>query len=161
LLQKSASSDRLVRQERDKLTELSNSNLAAAVELNSAAFIRLQGLLPWVELHDERDVLWVFAGDTWPRNSVAWARFTPATAQNRVREILEKHLAAKVACNWIVGPISMPKDLHKHLSGLGFHCMIHCAGMACDLNCARPEPSVPKGITICQAQDVPLLQPVT
>src|SRR5262245_2797054 len=143
------------------LTELSNDNLRAAVELNSAAFIRLQGLLPWVELHDEDDVLWVFAGDTWPRNSVARARFTAAIARDRVREILQRHLAEKVACNWAVGPISMPTDLNKHLSAVGFRCMIHCAGMACDLKKPRRGPALPKGLTVSHAQEVPLLQAMT
>src|SRR5436190_23077427 len=104
--------------------------LAAAVELNSAEWIRRYRLLPWVRLHDELDVTWCFAGDTWPSNTVACARFTPNTAQKRVREILAHHWAHKVACNWILGPVSQPPTLGKHLRDNGFSCRIHCSGMA-------------------------------
>lgn len=44
------------------LTRLSDENLAAAVELNSAAHLRLQGRLPWVEFHDDVEVLEKFRG---------------------------------------------------------------------------------------------------
>src|SRR5437870_2478118 len=57
----------------------SERELAAAVELNHAESIRLEGCLPWVKLHDDGDALWIFAGDTWPRNTVARARFMPET----------------------------------------------------------------------------------
>ena len=127
------------------LTDLSTAALGAAVELNSAEWLRLEGKLHWVEFHDEADVIWMFAGDTWPRSTVAHARFTPATADRRIGEILERHLARKVACNWIVGPASQPADLGKHLRTHGFRCMIHCAGMACDLNdVLQPAPLPPR-----------------
>ena len=60
------------------LTDLSDENLATAVESNSCEWIRFQGRLPWVEFHDDADVYWLFAGDAWPRNTVAAAHFTPA-----------------------------------------------------------------------------------
>ena len=37
-------------------------------------------------LRSRRDALWLFAGDTWPRNNAALARFTPETAHRRVAE---------------------------------------------------------------------------
>src|SRR5947207_308412 len=104
----------------EALNDLSSENLAAAVERNSAEWIRLQGRLPWVEFHEEPDALWVMAGDTWPRNSVALARFTPATAAERILEILAPHLSRRVACNWIVGPVSEPADLSRQLRAHGF-----------------------------------------
>src|SRR5688500_71673 len=50
------------------LTDLSIEKLAGAVELNTAERLRLEGRLPWVDSHDDGDVLRIFAGDTWPRN---------------------------------------------------------------------------------------------
>src|SRR5947207_6601157 len=114
------------------LNDFSLEKLAAAVELNSAEWLRLESQLPWVEFHEDSDVLWMFAGDTWPRNTVALARFTSATADRRIKEILAHHLSRKVACNWIVGPVSAPANLSQHLRAHGFSCRIHCAGMACD-----------------------------
>ncbi len=140
------------------LTQLSDDNLAAAVEFNSAEWLRLQGRLPWVELHDDDDALWVFAGDTWPRNSVALASFSSATALRRIGEILAPHLRQKAACNWIVGPISRPSDLGQHLRAHDFRCMIHCAGMACDLDTLPPAPPVPEGVTVELVVEPPSLE---
>jgi GNAT superfamily N-acetyltransferase len=118
--------------------------LAAAVELNTAEWLRLKGGLPWVELHDEPDILWIFAGDTYPQNSAALARFTAATAHRRIGEILARHLERRVSCNWIVGPISQPTELPRHLRNHGFSCRIHCAGMACDLRAFGEAPAPSK-----------------
>src|SRR5262249_15652015 len=106
------------------LTALSKENLAAAVELNSAEHLRLEAHIPWVQFHEESDVLRVFTGDSWPRNTVALARFTPANADKCITKILDQHLQHKVACNWIVGPVSQPADLGKYLRGRGFSCRI-------------------------------------
>ena len=86
---------------------LSGESLADAVELNYAEWLRLQGRLPWVQFRDDGDALRLFAGDTWPRNNVALARFTAETASRRVGEILAPHLRRKVACNWVVGTVSL------------------------------------------------------
>ena len=140
---------------------LSDENLAAVVELNFAEWLRLQGRLPWVQLHDEGDALRLFAGDTWPRNNVALARFTPETAHRRVGEILAPHLRSKVACNWVVGPVSQPSDLGKHLRAHGFRCMIHCAGMGCDLDKLPPSPPSPDRVRVELVDQPPSLYPLT
>lgn len=143
------------------LTQLTDEKLAEAVELNNAEWLRLEGVLPWVEFHDDGDVLRVFAGDTWPRNSVALTRFTPESAHARVAEILAHHLKRKVACNWVVGPVSEPADLRKHLRAHGFRCMIHCAGMACDLNELLSTRSTLECARIELVAEAPSLQPLT
>jgi len=143
------------------LTDLTDEKLAAAVELNSAERLRLEGCLPWVEFHDDGDVIRVFAGDTWPSNTVALARFTTDTAEHRVAEILAPHLQKKVACNWIVGPVSQPADLGKHLRAYGFKCMIHCAGMACNLTKPPPSAPAPDGVSIALVDERPSLEPLT
>ena len=140
---------------------LADANLAVAVELNYAEWLRLQGKLPWVQFHDDGDALRLFAGDTWPQNSVALARFTPETASRRVAEILAPHLRRKVACNWVVGPVSQPSDLGKHLRAHGFRCMIHCAGMACDLNKSAPSFASPDRVKVELVGQPPSLYPLT
>jgi len=140
---------------------LSLEQLAAAVELNSAEWMRLEGRLSWVQLHDDPDVLWLFSGDSWPRNHVALARFTEATAHRRVGEILAPHLAAKADCNWIVGPVSRPADLNRHLKAHGFSCRIHCVAMACDLDALPPPPRMPGDVKINLVDEPPSLDPLT
>ena len=143
------------------LSDFSLEKLAAAVELNSAEWLRLESQLPWVEFHDDSDVMWMFAGDTWPRNTVALARFTAATANRRIEEVLAFHLARKAACNWIVGPVSAPPDLGRHLRAHGFSCRIHCAGMACDLSTFPSAPPLPPGGTVRLVDEPPMLVPLT
>jgi GNAT superfamily N-acetyltransferase len=143
------------------LSGLSDENLAAAVELNFAEWLRIQGRLPWVQFHDHGDALQLFAGDAWPRNYVALARFTSETAQRRVGELFAPHLRSKVACNWVVGPVSQPADLGKHLRAHGFRCMMHCAGMACDLNELPPSPSSPDRVLVELVDRPPSLYPLT
>src|SRR5439155_24017018 len=140
---------------------LSGESLADAVELNYAEWLRLQVRLPWVQFRDDGDALRLFAGDTWPQNSVALARFTPETASRRVAEILAPHLRRKVACNWVVGPVSQPSDLGKHLRAHVFRCMIHCAGMACDLNKSAPSFASPDRVKVELVGQPPSLYPLT
>ena len=141
--------------------KLSDKDLAAAVELNQAHWLRIEALMPWVHFRDDGDSLRVFAGDTWPRNRVALARFNSASVQQRVSEILAPHLKAKVACTWIVGPLSEPPDLEQHLRAQGFHCMIRCAGMARELKSLPPAPPEPPGVQIEPMDEPALLQPLT
>jgi GNAT superfamily N-acetyltransferase len=120
-------------------------DLPAVVELNSAEWLRLQGRLPWVQFHEDADALRVFTPEElWPRNSVALARFAADTARGRVSEILSFHLQHKAPCNWIVGPVSRPLDLGKHLRAHGFRCMLHSTAMACDL---RDSAKINRGLT--------------
>jgi GNAT superfamily N-acetyltransferase len=140
---------------------VSDVNLAAALELNYAEWLRLQGTLPWVQFHDDGDALRLFAGDTWPRNNVALARFTAETASRRVGEILAPHLRSKVACNWVVGPVSQPSDLGKHLRAHGLRCMIHCAGMACDLEHLPESPASPVRVKVELVDQPPSIYPLT
>src|SRR5437773_836259 len=138
-----------------------DAKLAVAVELSYAEWLRLEGKLPWVQFHDDGDALWLFAGDTWPRNNVALARFTPETACRRVGEILTPHLQSKVACNWVVGPLSQPPELGMRLRAHGFRCMIHCAGMACALDNLPPSFAAPDRVTVELVDRPPSLYPLT
>jgi GNAT superfamily N-acetyltransferase len=131
------------------------------VELNTAEWIRLKGRLPWVDWHDEGDVQWIFAGDTYPQNTVILARFSPGSSHRRVAEVLRPHLQHRVACNWIVGPVSQPSDLPHHLRTNGLSCRLHCSGMACDLGALPPPPPMPAGVTVELIDSLPALAPLT
>jgi len=140
---------------------LTDTSLAAAVELNAAEWVRLQGRLPWVEWHDDGDAQWVFAGNTYPRNSVALARFAPEAARRRINEIVEYHARRGAPCNWVTGSVSGPDSLPQELRASGFKCMIHCSGMACDLDRIR---KISKAAVTARLQPVEeglALQPLT
>jgi GNAT superfamily N-acetyltransferase len=143
------------------VTDLEDARLAAEVERNNAALLRFHGRCPWVELHEDNDVVWLFSGDSWPRNSVALARFTPKTANRRVGEILAHHLKQKVACNWVIGSCSAPADLPGHLRAHGFTCIVHCAAMARELDGGPPALRVPVGASIKWMDEPTVLEPLT
>ena len=145
----------------DSRTETFDAQLATAVETNCGEWLRLKGRLPWVELHEDEDALWIFAGDTYPGNSVALANFTSANVRRRLGEILDRHLKHKAACNWIVGASSRPTDLSRHLKEHGFSCRIHYAGMACDLGALGTPPSVPAGVAVVLEEAPSSLRPLT
>ncbi len=145
----------------DSKTQSFEEQLAAEVELNSADWLRLKGRFPWVELHNDPDVLWIFAGDTYPGNSAVLAKFAPSKAQARIREILHHHLRHQAACNWIVGPVSQSPDLKRCLKTHGFSCRIHCAGMVCDLDALKTAPPLPKGVVVEMTDTPPSLMPLT
>jgi len=71
-----------------RTTHQSDERLAAAVERNAAEWLPLLARLPWVKVHNEADFSWLYAGDAWPQNGVKLARFTAATADRRVGEVL-------------------------------------------------------------------------
>lgn len=128
----------------------SDAELCAALESNQAQWLRHKAALPWARVHDDEDVLHVFADPSrgWPRNLVAHARFSSESAHRRVGQLLAAHLEQKVSCNWLVGPLTTPSDLGEHLRGHGFRCTAHHVGMACELH-ARPQaPSCPDKIVI-------------
>jgi GNAT superfamily N-acetyltransferase len=148
--------------ERENPTDTpSRAALFSAIELNQSEWLRHKRHLPWVQFNDDGDVLRVFTGDGWPRNFVGYAKFSPETASRRVKEILAPHLKAKVACNWLIGPLSEPRDLPRHLRAHGFHCMIHTAGMVCELNHAPQPPPAPDGVLIEHAHEPPCFVPLT
>jgi GNAT superfamily N-acetyltransferase len=92
---------------------------------------------------------------------VGQARFTPESAHRRVGEILAAHLRHKVACDWVVGPVSQPANLSQALKAHGFSCRIHCAGMACDLNARREKPGLPPGAEIQESNVPARIYPLT
>jgi GNAT superfamily N-acetyltransferase len=144
-----------------KRGEMSDDTLARAVEISHAGTVRLTAHLPWVDYREEADVIRSFSGDTWPPNAVAFARFQTETVERRVQEILDVHLKAKVACNWVIGPATEPLDLGQILRAQGFNCMIHCAGMACDLARLPAEPALPMDIVVRLVDEPPSLKPAT
>jgi GNAT superfamily N-acetyltransferase len=70
-------------------------------------------------------------------------------------------LRQKVACNWLVGPLTTPPDLARHLRAHGFRCTAHDAGMACELEKPARTFSMPNGVVIHPVDPPPALLPLT
>ena len=82
------------------LTDATPAQLADAVQRNQSEWIRFEGKLPDVELHDDRDVTWVCSAAPGRPNSVAMARFTPQAADRRIEQVLEGRGLVRLDGTW-------------------------------------------------------------
>jgi ribosomal protein S18 acetylase RimI-like enzyme len=134
------------------LTDATADQLADAVQRNQAEWIRFEGKLPDVELHDDPDVTWVCSSALGRPNSVALARLTPQAADRRIERILEGYRQVSASNVWWIGPLSRPDDLGTRLRAAGFHCFKHFPGMALDARRLRTF-AAPKELKIQQLVD--------
>lgn len=134
------------------LTDLSDAALAEACELNPTEWRKLWAPLAGQEVHVDRDCAWFASAARGRINAVGCARFTPATATPRIREILARYRELGVGASWWVGPISAPTDLDERLRAHGLRCARHYPGMALEL--ARlPDVPVPAELRIAPIED--------
>jgi predicted GNAT family acetyltransferase len=140
------------------LADLSSPLLIAAVEENVVAWTRLKGRLPEVELHDDGDVVWVFSTQPGRGGAVSGARFTAASVDARIAEILAYHRQFMEPTLWWTGPLSTPADLGGRLRAAGLHCQRRMPGMACDLHAMRTEFRRPAGLAIAPLTDFSIFQ---
>lgn len=144
----------------EKLTDLSPSALAAAVEANINAQLRLMYVhMPGIEVIDAPGLLGMSSRipDTL-LNSVYWTAFPPERAQVRARinEVLDRfRTRGRLPMSWIVSPATRPRDLGYTLEAHGFTCVFRgVPGMAVDLEQVEEAQSVPDGFVIEPVSDV-------
>lgn len=137
--------------------------VAGLVEENLAEWVLAKAAsLNDVEIHRDPDVSWTFTLKPAPGNTAVLARFTVRSVDTRIAAVLDKSLQHQLACNWVVGPLSQPVSLGSALRNAGFHCMIHCAGMACDLSLVPTQvPPLRQDVTIEQTLHCPAFEPPT
>ena len=142
----------------DKLDDLSSPTLVAAVEENVVEWTRLKGSLPGVELHDDGDVVWTLSALPGRGGAVAGARFTEATADERIAAIVARYRRHLEPTLWWAGPASAPADLGARLRAAGLRCQNRLPGMACDLQAIRTDLPRPAGLAIAPLEDFSLFR---
>lgn len=114
-------------------TDVSDLGLIEAIAADQVA-ARITSPEIQVETHLDPDVSWAVAplADTF-RNVVLGARFTEATADARIREIVARYREARTSFVWWVSPFDEPGDLGARLSAAGLTLEGTAPAMAADL----------------------------
>jgi GNAT superfamily N-acetyltransferase len=114
-------------------TDVSDLGLIEAIAADQVA-ARITSPEIQVETHLDPDVSWAVAplADTF-RNVVLGARFTEATANARIREIVARYREARTSFVWWVSPFDEPGDLGARLSAAGLTLEGTAPAMAADL----------------------------
>jgi ribosomal protein S18 acetylase RimI-like enzyme len=124
----------------------SDAALRAMADRQSAAFFLATRDRPWAAIHDEPDVIHGTTGIPLPIfNGATNARFTAATADERIDAVLRPFREARIDMTWAVGPTSTPLDLADRLIAHGLTVDEAAPIMACSLVDRRFGPP-PAGI---------------
>jgi ribosomal protein S18 acetylase RimI-like enzyme len=95
------------------------------------------------EAHLDDDVAWVTGAPFDPYvNTVAWASFDPATADDRIAEIIAAYDALPSPFLWWRAPHHRPADLGERLERAGIFPIADSPGMAMELDRLGPRPGV-------------------
>ena len=124
--------------------DVSQQEVAHAVEANLVAWYSDLGRLPGYSLHRDRDVTRLFSTRREYANTAVGFRFTKRTADRRLDEITDCYRKHRKEAEFLVGPSSRPAGLDQRLRARGLLCREHWPGMACDLskingNLPRPQ----------------------
>ena len=93
-----------------------DAELLAASDLLSAGFYRAAARFPWATVHDDGDVVLGTTGIPLEVfNGATCARFEPATADERIEQVLGPFREGRISMSWMVGPTSTPGDLVRRL----------------------------------------------
>lgn len=135
------------------LTDLSDAGLIAAIEADQVATRVLAPEVP-VEIHDDPDATWGIAGYPDPfRNMVVSARFAPADADRRIREISAAYAARGTGFLWWLAPFHTPDDLGERLLRAGLRFEGTAPAMAIDLEALPRHEAIPPGLEIVPVLD--------
>ena len=121
---------------------------ALVVERHHAECFRNEGIVSGVEVHNDRDVVWiVHPGQAW-RNAGIMVRLKSRTAARRLDTLLggyQRH--GRGMALWI-SPSATPADLPTFLKARRLRCRNHFPAMVRTLRRATPSASVPAGLEI-------------
>jgi GNAT superfamily N-acetyltransferase len=134
-------------------TDVSDLGLIEAIAADQVA-ARITSPEIQVETHLDPDVSWAVAplADTF-RNVVLGARFTEATADARIREIVARYREARTSFVWWVSPFDEPGDLGARLSAAGLTLEGTAPAMAADLLEVPLEEPPPPDLEIVPVSD--------
>ncbi|MDQ5854439.1 MAG: N-acetyltransferase, partial [Chloroflexota bacterium] len=106
---------------REPLEDLSTTSLVKAIEENAVEFLLALGRAGGAEERNEPQIQWVIGGSPIDyHNCVVRADLRPETADDAIRESVERFQAHGVPGTWHVGPSMRPPDLGSRLLAHGF-----------------------------------------
>ncbi len=143
------------------MTNLSEAELAAAVQANLFALFRGMMALPGGEIVETPQVSYHHAFPSNPMFKSVWAaHLTPDEADTTIEQTLAWYKARQAPfVFWWVGPDTQPADLAERLLAHGFTANISGdPGMAADLHALNENSHTPDGFTVVPATDQKMLE---
>ncbi len=135
------------------LHDLSTPALVRAIEANQFALWRDRARLPWIELHEESDRLWVASrSPLHATNCVLCAAWDDAVGEH-IEATLDLFRARHVPMAWWIGPSSRPPNLGGYLRAHGLTLIVDEPGMAADLAAMELEAPEPAEFTLLRVGD--------
>ena len=127
--------------------DIADPALVEMFDRQSAAFFLAARDRPWADVRVDDDVIWGTTGLPLANfNGATRARFTEATADDRIETVLRRFRDEKIPMVWWVGPTATPADLADRLVAHGLAREEAAPGMAVSLD--GWSPPVPRdGIT--------------
>jgi GNAT superfamily N-acetyltransferase len=126
----------------------SAADLLAMADRQSAAFFRAAATRPWATVHLDDDVIHGTSGIPLAAfNGATGARFSRASADERIEAVLRPFRDGAIDMTWWVGPTSTPADLVERLAAHGLTVDDGVPVMALDLEGWTPPPPVPGLVT--------------
>ena len=128
--------------------------LVAAIEANTREFLLALGRAGGAEERADPQLHWVIGGSPIDyHNCVVHADLAPESADDAIRESVERFRAHGVPGTWHVTPSMRPPDLGERLVAHGFTHAGDERGMAADLLALPEDLSVPAGLSIELVRD--------
>jgi ribosomal protein S18 acetylase RimI-like enzyme len=124
----------------------SDVDLLAMAERQSEAFLRAAANRPWASIRIDDDVVHGTSGIPIPAfNGATGARFTAATADARIEDVLRPFREQRIDMTWWVGSLSRPPDLTERLLHHGLTVDERSPVLALDLD-GWTAPPLPPGL---------------
>jgi GNAT superfamily N-acetyltransferase len=129
--------------------------LALLVERNHAEAFLAEQMVPGVEVHPDRDVVWiVHNGQAW-RNAGILVRFSESSASRRLDTLLARYRRHRRGMALWVSPAATPDNLSALLHARGLRCRKHFPAMVRTLdNALRLPKPLPDGLEVRRVNDL-------
>lgn len=139
------------------LQDPSSAALATAIERNTITYYTQLGHLPYGEVYEDAELLWVMTGiPNW--NLVLRANLAPSQIASSIERVKAFFRTRHQPVQWYPGPSTAPPDLGQHLSAHGWRYVGAAPMMALDGLTIHEEQAIPDDIQITSVSDQEGLQ---
>jgi len=131
------------------LNDFSLDALTRAIDVNQIEGYSSLGRKKGAELHQDPDMTWFYTGVPHPIfNGVLCARFSPDTADEKIKETINYFKYRNTPMMWWTGPCTQPPDLGNYLIKHGLAFAGNQPGMALDLLAMNENLPCPRELNI-------------
>jgi|GEM_PF-777888 len=133
--------------------DLSSTDIAARIQANLIAYMRLFADLPGVTVQDSPDLFWIISGSGAPGNGIFLSRWPEEQAEQRIDMLFDKVGQQIDSIDWMRFPGDRPVDLGNRLEARGMPATRGGNWLWMDLDALGPAPAWPVDLRIEQVRD--------